>query len=340
MSRPRDTFCLIFSLRRTYKRPARKLTAGQRSNVPVHARCQVETMTPLMALSCVETQKSLFVDAHARGATLPPRNIRRRHTQVKISINNTVHGEPDFSKNSLPSLSRAHFRHPFCGAFQHALLRNKQILGCVGIPWHSLCVSDAQTHPAPAPQRVTTLVFDVTFATTICSWFRGAQASTVHWGHHHHFELSDLSHQTFWDTRLQNQHRNQWAVCRKRCNFLLHSRNRHIRSRRFAGITSGMCGLTWQVPRHKLCSSLWQWTVDGGLNAALENELVWGLSTSVRLQTTCMGTSEVRSTTCSELHSWGECGQCQHVFHDLAHPNISRSSSASTNSSTASTTSK
>ena len=37
-----------------------------------------------------------------------------------------------------------------------------------------------------------------------------------------------------------------------------------------------------------------------------------GLSPSVSLQTTCMGTSEVRSTMCSELHSWGKCGSSQH----------------------------
>ena len=35
-------------------------------------------------------------------------------------------------------------------------------------------------------------------------------------------------------------------------------------------------------------------------------------STSVSLQTTCMETSEVRSAMCSELHSWGKCGQSQH----------------------------
>ena len=73
----------------------------------------------------------------------------------------------------------------------------QQFWGCVGTPWHSLSVFEAQTHVASAPQHVPTLVFDVTHATTICSWFRGPQASTVDWCHQHHFELSDLFHRTF-----------------------------------------------------------------------------------------------------------------------------------------------
>ena len=66
------------------------------------------------------------------------------------------------------------------------------------------------------------------------------------------------------------------------------------------------------------------------------------LSTPVSLQTTCIGTSKVRSTMCSELHSWRKCGQSQPFSMTCAtgSSHFSCSSGASKISSTAPTTSR